>query len=68
MEKLGGLLKRLPVTGGTFLVGAAAWLAQHLWWHYEYGQDLVKEFYAGKIADSYIKIFNDIAVGENFGN
>jgi alpha-L-fucosidase 2 len=21
-------------------VGAAAWLAQHMWWHYEYGQDL----------------------------
>ncbi len=21
-------------------IGAAAWLAQHAWWHYEYGQDL----------------------------
>ena len=20
-------------------IGAAAWLAQHMWWHYEYGQD-----------------------------
>ncbi len=20
-------------------IGAAAWLAQHIWWHYEYGQD-----------------------------
>lgn len=21
-------------------IGAAAWLAQHVWWHYEYGQDV----------------------------
>jgi glycosyltransferase involved in cell wall biosynthesis len=28
----------------------------------------IKEFYAGKIADTYIKIFNDIAAGENCGN
>jgi glycosyltransferase involved in cell wall biosynthesis len=28
----------------------------------------IKEFYAGKIADSYIKIFNNVASGENGGN
>lgn len=26
--------------GWAVWVGAAAWLAQHMWWHYEYGQDL----------------------------
>lgn len=26
--------------GWAVWVGAAAWLAQHVWWHYEYGQDL----------------------------
>ncbi|MFO7534581.1 MAG: glycoside hydrolase family 95 protein [Kiritimatiellia bacterium] len=26
--------------GWAVWIGAAAWLAQHLWWHYEYGQDL----------------------------
>jgi len=25
--------------GWSVWVGAAAWLAQHMWWHYEYGQD-----------------------------
>jgi alpha-L-fucosidase 2 len=25
--------------GWAVWIGAAAWLAQHLWWHYEYGQD-----------------------------
>jgi alpha-L-fucosidase 2 len=28
--------------GWSVWIGAAAWLAQHFWWHYEYGQD--KEF------------------------
>lgn len=28
--------------GWAVWIGAAAWLAQHMWWHYEYGQD--KEF------------------------
>lgn len=26
--------------GWSVWVGVAAWLAQHMWWHYEYGQDL----------------------------
>ena len=26
--------------GWAVWIGAAPWLAQHLWWHYEYGQDL----------------------------
>ena len=26
--------------GWAVWIGAAAWLAQHFWWHYEYGQDL----------------------------
>ncbi len=26
--------------GWAVWIGAAAWLAQHMWWHYEYGQDL----------------------------
>lgn len=26
--------------GWSVWVGVSAWLAQHLWWHYEYGQDL----------------------------
>jgi alpha-L-fucosidase 2 len=26
--------------GWAVWVGAAAWLAQHMWWHYEYSQDL----------------------------
>jgi alpha-L-fucosidase 2 len=26
--------------GWSVWIGAAAWLAQHMWWHYEYGQDL----------------------------
>lgn len=26
--------------GWAVWVGAAAWLAQHMWWHYEYGQDV----------------------------
>lgn len=26
--------------GWAVWIGAAAWLAQHLWWHYEYGQDV----------------------------
>lgn len=26
--------------GWSVWVGAAAWMAQHMWWHYEYGQDL----------------------------
>jgi alpha-L-fucosidase 2 len=26
--------------GWAVWIGAAAWLAQHLWWHYEYGQDI----------------------------
>lgn len=26
--------------GWAVWIGAAAWLAQHLWWHYEYGLDL----------------------------
>jgi len=26
--------------GWSVWVGAAPWLAQHVWWHYEYGQDL----------------------------
>ena len=25
--------------GWAVWIGAAAWLAQHMWWHYEYGQD-----------------------------
>jgi alpha-L-fucosidase 2 len=30
--------------GWAVWIGAAPWLAQHLWWHYEYGQD--REFLA----------------------
>jgi len=26
--------------GWAVWIGAAAWLAQHVWWHYEYGRDL----------------------------
>ena len=26
--------------GWAVWIGAAAWLAQHMWWHYEYGRDL----------------------------
>ncbi|MCL5996900.1 MAG: glycoside hydrolase family 95 protein [Chloroflexi bacterium] len=26
--------------GWAVWIGAAAWLAQHMWWHYEYGQDI----------------------------
>ncbi len=26
--------------GWAVWIGAAAWLAQHMWWHFEYGQDL----------------------------
>lgn len=26
--------------GWSVWIGAAAWLAQHMWWHYEYGQDM----------------------------
>ncbi|TAH72903.1 MAG: glycoside hydrolase family 95 protein [Anaerolineaceae bacterium] len=26
--------------GWSVWVGVAAWMAQHMWWHYEYGQDL----------------------------
>lgn len=26
--------------GWSVWVGVAAWLAQHMWWHYEYGQDM----------------------------
>lgn len=26
--------------GWSVWVGVAAWLAQHVWWHYEYGQDI----------------------------
>lgn len=26
--------------GWAVWIGAAAWLAQHMWWHYEYGQNL----------------------------
>lgn len=26
--------------GWAVWIGAAGWLAQHMWWHYEYGQDL----------------------------
>lgn len=26
--------------GWSVWVGVAAWLSQHMWWHYEYGQDL----------------------------
>ena len=26
--------------GWSVWVGVAAWLAQHMWWHYEYGQDI----------------------------
>ncbi len=26
--------------GWSVWVGVAAWMSQHLWWHYEYGQDL----------------------------
>ena len=29
--------------GWAVWIGAAAWLAQHFWWHYEYSQDL--DFY-----------------------
>lgn len=27
--------------GWSVWVGVSAWIAQHLWWHYEYGQDLL---------------------------
>lgn len=26
--------------GWAVWVGATAWMAQHMWWHYEYGQDV----------------------------
>jgi len=29
-----------PVLPGTERTGAAAWLAQHMWWRWEYGRDV----------------------------
>ena len=34
-----GAVRRRNPTAGRCGIGAAPWLAQHLWWHYEYGRD-----------------------------
>ena len=41
--------------GWAVWIGAAPWLAQHLWWHYEYGRD------AGFLRDRAYPFFKEVA-------